>query len=788
MSNYEKVNIDRKLEKILKKVKEYLPAFNEEKFLKAFKFAAEAHEGQFRKDGKTPYIVHPLETVLTLVRLHADEDSLIAGLIHDVPEDTDRTMQEVESLFGEQVAFLVDGITKLSKVYYRHDMAERQIESLKKLLIHSAQDPRVILIKLADRLHNMSTLQFVKPEKRFRIAKETLEIYVPIASLLGIDDIKKTLEDYCFQYLFPKDYDNIQKVLDDIKIKQANVLEKTIEIIQKEIEKENLGDFKIYGREKSPYSVFKKTVRKNKKPEELEDLLALRIVVNNIKECYLILGIIHSIFKPKPGRFKDYIAVPKPNGYQSLHTVVFGVRGQTTEFQIRTHNMQIEAQYGIAAHYFYRTAQENNEGYKEKHSRWAQKILEFQKSGMDSNDFLESLKLDIFQDRIFVFTPRGDTIDLPRGASAVDLAYSVHTDIGNNAIKAEINGAVVPLTYTLKTGDVVNIITASQPTGPNREWLIFAKTNIARNKIREALRKSSRIKKLSVGRRLLQKVFDRAGVGLVEETPKKKLKELAALCESGSKCRTMEDILVEVGEGSINPVDVLKVAYPSKGLMSDKQGFFRKLFRIPITNKKRVGLKIRAIDRVGAGKDLLTILSDQNINVINLKISPKRFQNVFTMTANLEVESFEQFTYLCTQLEQVDEIIEVQRRFHKRRAWFYILAFSTIALWICHPIVTYYMSRNTIHSFVIYGGMLTLFILVHSLKKVTKRNFPELRDTGARKLWYFTFFIGNFAMFTLIAELIFFNIHYNTTVVFGLIAVIYAYSIYEYIRYHKKES
>jgi GTP pyrophosphokinase len=788
MSNYEKVNIDRKLEKILEKVKEYLPAFNEEKFLKAFKFAAEAHEGQFRKDEKTPYIVHPLETTLTLAKLHADEDSLIAGLIHDVPEDTDRTMQEVENLFGEQVAFLVDGITKLSKVYYRDDMAERQVESLKKLLIHSAQDPRVILIKLADRLHNMRTLQFVKPEKRFRIAKETLEIYVPIASLLGIDEIKKNLEGYCFKNLFPKDYENIQKVLENTKIKQANVLEKTIEIIQKEIEKEKLDGFKIYGREKSPYSVFKKTVRKNKKPEELEDLLALRIIVNNIKECYLILGIIHSLFKPKPGKFKDYIAVPKPNGYKSLHTVVFGVRGQTTEFQIRTHDMQIEAQYGIAAHYFYRTMQDNNEGYKEKHSRWAEKILEYQKSSLDSRDFLESLKLDIFQDRIFVFTPRGDTIDLPRGASAVDLAYSVHTDVGNNAIKAEINGAVVPLTYTLKTGDVVNIITASQPTGPNREWLIFAKTNLARNKILEALRKSSRIKKLSVGRRLLQKIFDRAGVGLVEETPKKKLKELVALCESGSKCKTMEDVLAAVGEGSINPVDVLKIAYPSKGLMSDKYGFFRRLFRIPDTNKKLVGLKIKAIDRVGAGKDLLTILSEQNINVINLKISPKRLQNVFTMTANLEVESFEQFTNLCTQLEQVDEIIEVQRKFHRRRAWFHLLALLTTLLWISHPIVTYYMSKSDLHLLFIYGGIATLFILVNNLKNVTRRNFPELRDTSGKKLWYFTFFIGNFALFTLIAELIFFQIHYNTIVVFGLVAIIYAYFIFEYIRYHKKES
>lgn len=787
MSNYKKVNIDRKLDKVLKKIKEYLADFHEEKFLKAFKFAAQAHEGQFRKDGKTPYIMHPLETVLTLTKLHADEDSLIAALVHDVPEDTDKTIEDVEHLFGKKVAFLVDGITKLSKVYYRHDMAERQVESLKKLLIHSAQDPRVILIKLADRLHNMSTLQFVRPEKRLRIAKETLEIYVPIANLLGIDQIKKNLEDYCFQYLFPKDYKNIENVLKETKIRQANVLDKTINIIQKELEKEKVKNFKLYGREKSPYSVFKKTIRKNKKPEELEDLLALRIIVNDIKECYLVLGIIHSIFKPKPGRFKDYIAVPKSNGYQSLHTVVFGVKGQTTEFQIRTHNMHLEAQYGIAAHYFYRTEQDESGSYKEKHSKWAQKILEYQKSSHDSGDFLEALKLDIFQDRIFVFTPRGDTLDLPRGASAIDLAYNIHTDIGNNALKAEINGEIVPLTYTLKTGDVVNIITANQPTGPNREWLIFAKTNLARNKIRESLRKSSRMKKLSVGRRLLQKVFDRAGVGLIEEIPKKKAKLLNSLCEGNNKCRTIEDILVAVGEGSINPIDILKKLYPSKGLITKKQGFFEKLFKIRPSNKKRVGLKIKAVDRIGAGRDLLGILSDQNINVINLQVSPKRLHNVFTMTANLEVESFDQFTYLCTQLEQVDEIIEVQRRFHRKRVWFYILAILTSVLWILHPVVTYYLTGSSLHALIIYGGIVTLFILVHSLKKVTKRNFPELRDTGGKKLWYFTFFIGNFALFTLIAELAIFHIHYNIYLVFGLILFIYAYFIAEYIHY-KKES
>ncbi|MCD6109805.1 bifunctional (p)ppGpp synthetase/guanosine-3',5'-bis(diphosphate) 3'-pyrophosphohydrolase [bacterium] len=783
MSNYKKVNIDRKLDKILRKIKEYLPDFDKKKFLEAFRFAEKAHQGQLRKDNKTPYIMHPLEVVLTLTKLHADESSLISGLIHDVPEDTDRTIQDVKNLFGEEIAFLVDGITKLSKVYYRHDMAERQIESLKKLLLHSAKDPRVILIKLADRLHNMSTLQFVKPEKRFRIAKETLEIYVPIANLLGMDEIKKQLEDYCFQYLFQKDYEKIQRVLTNMKIKQTNVLGKTIDIIKKELNNENLKNPDIYGREKSPYSVFKKTIRKNEKPEELEDLLALRIIVNNIKECYLVLGIIHSIFKPKPGRFKDYIAVPKPNGYQSLHTVVFGYKGQTTEFQIRTRNMHLDAQYGIAAHYFYKTKGNNDANYKKRHSKWAQKILEYQKSSQDSADFLEALKLDIFQDRIFIFTPRGDTIDLPRGASAIDLAYNIHTDIGNSALKAEINGKIVPLTYTLETGDVVNIITANQPMGPNREWLIFAKTNLAKNKIRETLRKSSRIKKLSVGRKLLQKVFDRAGVGLIEEIPKRKVKELTHLCNT--KCKTMNDILISVGEGSINPLDILRTIYPSKRFISNKRGFFEKLFKKTKKNRKKVSLKIKALDRIGAGRDLLGILSEQNVNITSLKVSPKRSQNVFTMTVNLEVESFNQLTYICTQLEQVEDIIEVQRRFHKKRFGFYALATITILLWVLHPAaIIFYSDESRTHSFIMYGGIVILFFLIYSLKRVTERNFPEFRDAGNKKLWYFTFLIGNFALLTLIIELLY-GIHYDITLILGLFLIVYGYFIAEYLHYKK---
>ncbi|MFC1647700.1 RelA/SpoT family protein [Patescibacteria group bacterium] len=787
----QKANIEGKLQKMIENIKAYLPQFNEEKFIKAYEFAKKAHEGQFRKDNKTPYIAHPLETAKILTKLHVDEDSLIAAIVHDVPEDTEKSLRDVEKIFGKKIAFLVNGITKLSKVYYRHDMAERQIESLKKLLIHSAKDPRVILVKLADRLHNMSTLEYVKAEKRLRIAKETLEIYVPIANLLGIDELKKQLEDSCFKHLFPNDYERIEKILAETKIRQENILNETIKIIKNELDKECLKEFEIYGREKSRYSTFKKSLRKEKAPDELEDLLAIRIIVNDIKECYLVLGIIHSLFKPKPGRFKDYIAVPKSNGYQSLHTVVFGARGQITEFQIRTEQMHIDSQYGIAAHYFYKDTHQKGE-YDEKHSKWAKKILEYQKANYDSENFIEALKIDIFQDRIFTFTPKGDTVDLPKGATAIDFAYSIHTEVGDNALKAGINGRISPLTTSLQTGDIINIITADQPTGPNREWLIFAKTNLAKNKIREALRKNSRRKKLSIGRRLLQKEFDRAGVGLIEEVPKKKMKMVISKYYNEFHSRTLEDILVRIGEGSINPLDILSMLFPINTLIHERNfGFLKRLFfKDNDEKRKQVGLKIKAVDRIGAGRDLLGILSDNKINVINLQVSPRRFKDVFSMNVNLEVESFEQFSYICEQLEQVDEIIEVRRRFHSKRILFFVLAALNLGIWISHPIVTYYFAIHKISNIpqklIFYGGVAMLVVLVYILKKVTKRNFPELRDTGGKKLWLITFFIGNVALFMILAEIYFYKLQFNWFVVGGFFFFIYAYLLTEYLAYKKQ--
>jgi len=792
MANPKKVNIEREIDEIISEVKKYLPDFDEKKFWKAFKFARDAHANQFRKDGETPYIWHPVEAVKILVDLRVDEATLITALLHDVPEDTDRTIQEVENLFGEKVAFLVDGVTKLSKVHYKHHMEERQVESLKKLLVHSAKDPRVILVKLADRLHNMRTLGNVNPKKRLRIAKETIEIYVPIANLLGISDLKRTLEDLCFKHLFTTDYKRIVDYIKHTESKHEELLETTIKIIEKEFKKSKIKPLKIYGRQKTPYSIFKKTIRKNKDISELEDLMALRIIVENNEDCYMALGIIHSIFRPKPGRFKDYIAVPKPNGYQSLHTVVFGIKGEITEFQIRTQKMHIDGKYGIAAHYFYRDRQDKfgdqeKKDYKQQHSKWAEKILEYQKANYNTENFLEALKIDIFHDRIFTFTPKGDSIDLPAGASPIDFAYAIHTEVGDNAIKAKINDIITPLTTTLKTGDVIEIITSDKQKGPDREWLIFTKTNLAKNKIREALRKTSRKIKLSIGRKLLQKEFDRAGTGLIEEASKKKIKELIIKKKDEINCKNLDDVLVAIGEGLLNPISVIKILYPKTYFQKKQNWLIRKLFpKIP-TGKTRIGLKIKAIDKLGAGHDILSILSTQNLNIYKLKITTRGLQNIFTMKLVIEVDSFEQLSYICEQLEQIDEIIEVRRLFGEKRVRFLIVALATVLMWAIHPAITYYLCQDpTMQQYsniIIYIGIVMLFFLVDNLKRITKRNFPIFRQNRSNSLWLLTFLIGNFALFTIIAEIYFYELRFNWIIIFGLILFVYAYLVSEYVEY-----
>ncbi len=472
----------------------------------AYDIAKKAHQGQLRKSGET-YINHPLAVALILAKIRLDATTIAAALLHDTIEDTSLTKKDIIKLFGKDIYFLVEGASKLGQVRIRKDLPvsvtalkedpaafysfNRQVNVLRKMFIAMAQDIRIILIKLADRLHNMETLQAVSPPKQFRIAQETLQIYAPIADRLGIGELKGALEDLAFPYVFPQEYQKLQKLISKRLTVRTKYLEKVKKVLLKELE-ENHIKADIHGRTKHIYSLYRKLQRYDHKIDQIYDLVALRIIVNSIEDCYAVLGIIHKTWKPLTGRIKDYVAVPKPNGYQSLHTTVFCLDGQITEFQIRTWEMHEQAEYGIAAHWLYKTHQiEDKIPITDHHElRWVQQLASWQNKSTDAQELAESLKLDFFQDRIFVFTPKGDVHNLPEGATPVDFAFAVHTDVGMHCAGAKVNGKMVTLNHQLKNGDMIEIIT-NKKASPKSDWLNFIKTSHARSIIKQSIQHTS---------------------------------------------------------------------------------------------------------------------------------------------------------------------------------------------------------------------------------------------------------------------------------------------------------
>lgn len=452
----------------------------------AYEFAVKAHGIQKRKNGE-PYIKHCLHTAFLLAQMKSDLNTVVAGLLHDIPEDTDVSLQEIEKNFGKEVAELVEGITKLSKIKYRG--IERYRESLRKMFLAMARDLRVILIKFADRMHNLRTLDALPEEKRRRIARETLEIYAPIAGLLGIWRLKWQMEDMCFKYLYPEEFKKLEyKYEVEKKYEHNQYIQKVKNILGNKL-KESGIEYQITSRFKHLYSIYLKMKKKDRKFDEIYDVFALRILVPTIADCYKTLGIVHSLWKPKTNRFKDYIAVPKPNGYRSLHTTVFGPEGKATEFQIRTVEMDEEAKYGISAHWYYKTRGSSPDDFM-KQPPWIKEILKIQRETKDTHDFISQIKFDVFRDRIFVFSPKGDVFDLPEGATPIDFAYAVHSDIGDQATGALVNDKIAALDQELQNGDLVDIITEKNRKGPNRDWLKFVKTTRARNKIKQFMKSS----------------------------------------------------------------------------------------------------------------------------------------------------------------------------------------------------------------------------------------------------------------------------------------------------------
>lgn len=498
------------IEQLITKASAYMKEPDLARIREAYEFAEKAHSGQVRKSGE-PYILHPLAVADIVVGMQMDPTSVVAALLHDVVEDTSVSLEEINNLFGPTCAMLVDGLTKLERIQFR-SKEDQQNENYRKMFVAMANDIRVIVIKLADRLHNMRTLKYQSEESQRRIAYETLEIFCPIAHRLGISAIKWEMEDIALRYLNPQQYYRIANLMHKKRNERVQFITDVIERIREKLDEMGIvAD--LSGRPKHIYSVYNKMTNKNKQFNEIYDLLAIRIIVDNIKDCYATLGIIHTLWKPMPGRFKDYIAMPKANMYQSLHTTVIGPTGEPTEVQIRTWEMHRTAEYGVAAHWAYKEGNPNLVGgsFEEKMT-FLREILDLQQETKDANEFVESLKMDFFSDLVFVFTPKGEVIELPAGSVPLDFAYRIHTEVGNRTIGAKVNGRIVPLDHKLKTGDIVEILTSKHSYGPSTDWIKIAQSSHARSKIRQWFKKEKREENVQKGKEAIERELKRLGL------------------------------------------------------------------------------------------------------------------------------------------------------------------------------------------------------------------------------------------------------------------------------------
>lgn len=534
---------------LVERVARYNPNTDEQLLNRAYVYAMKAHGSQTRASGD-PYFSHPLEVAAILTDLHLDDATIVAALLHDTIEDTEATRDEIDRMFGPEIGALVDGLTKIKKLDLVSKRAA-QAENLRKLLLAIAEDVRVLLVKLADRLHNMRTLKYQKEETRRRIAHETLEIFCPIAHRLGMSAIKWEMEDIAFRFLNPQQYYRIVNLMKKKRAEREKFIEDVIEKIAEKLKEMGIeGD--ISGRPKHIYSTYKKMVTKNKQFNEIYDLLAIRVIVDNIKDCYAALGIIHTLWKPMPGRFKDYIAMPKPNMYQSLHTTVIGPNGEPLEVQIRTWDMHRTSEYGIAAHWAYKEGASVPGGSFEDKMKWFREILELQNETQDASEFMESLKMDFFSDLVYVFTPKGEVIELPAGSVPLDFAYRIHTEVGNRTIGAKVNGRIVPLDHRLKTGDIVEILTSKHSYGPSQDWIKIAQSSHAKSKIKQWFKKEKREENIEKGREALEKEIRRLGFEPSDIMTDEKLLEVARKFNFND----IEDMYSAIGFGGITAAQI----------------------------------------------------------------------------------------------------------------------------------------------------------------------------------------------------------------------------------------
>lgn len=521
----------------------------------AYLYATEKHKGQFRKSGE-PYIIHPVAVAGILAKLKLDMPSIYAAILHDVVEDTNTSVEEIESLYGADVAQLVDGLTKISKIQFRSNQ-EKLAENFRKMVLAMAKDLRVIIVKLADRLHNMRTLDCLTVQKRVSIAQETMDIYAPLANRLGIYGIKSELEDLCLKQLKNDVYKEISKAVSTKKSERTNYIDEVKNIVKTELDKYGFKDAKVFGRPKHFYSIYKKMVERKLTFEDIHDMFAFRIIVKSVKDCYEALGVVHAMWKPMPGRFKDYIAMPKANMYQSLHTTVIRPNGEPAEFQIRTEEMHSICEFGVAAHWAYKEKGEKSETDLKKFS-WLRQIMQWESELSDPLEFMESVKIDLFDDEIFVFTPRGDVIQLPNGATPLDFAFSVHTELGIKTVGAKINGRMCPLRKKLNSGDIIEIQTSSHQK-PSKDWLAFVITSKAKTKIRQYLRGEQRETSKTLGKDLLVHALEQVDVTWDKFVKTGKTEILNRFCKEAK----LDDSLAAIGYGHMDAKDLVQKIYPS---------------------------------------------------------------------------------------------------------------------------------------------------------------------------------------------------------------------------------
>jgi GTP pyrophosphokinase len=575
---------------IIDTIVEYNPNADLTVIDRAYIYSARVHDGQVRLSGES-YLSHPLEVAGILADMKLDVVSIAAGLLHDVIEDTHATAEEIQEHFGKEITHIVSGVTKLSTLPFARNSRARQAESLRKMFLAMADDIRVIMIKMADRIHNMRTLQFHSERKRMLIAQETLDIYAPIAGRLGIYWIKKEFEDTAFMYLQPEEYSKIKSFINKDKEEGEKYIETVKSFIKKKMDEHNLN-CDILGRYKYYYSIYQKMISQNLLFEEVYDIVAFRIILDTIPQCYEALGLIHSLWKPVPKKFKDYIGVPKPNMYQALHTTVIGPFGERIETQIRTWEMDRVAKSGIAAHWSYKEGHRFDEKMSKKFS-WIQNLVEDQENFQDPDEFLENVRIDLFPDEVYVFTPRGEIKSIARGATPVDFAYLIHTEVGNQCVGAKVNGRIVPLQYKLKTGDTVEIIT-SKKGHPSKDWLNFVKTIKARSRIRQWIKIQEKERSITLGREMCEKAFRKSRLNFNTLLKSEEMEKVVE--DFGFK--KVDDLIASVGYGKITPLQIIRKIVPKPEADQDPESIFNKLIGRVRKKKTKSGVLVKGVDDI----------------------------------------------------------------------------------------------------------------------------------------------------------------------------------------------